>query len=320
VADADVALTSGPTATISGEAFDAAGRPLAGRSVGLALEGRRPYQQQGFAFAQSIASAVVAPDGTFIIRNVPPGEYTMRANTAPGVQPATPPETASVPLVVNGDIEGIRIVTSAGWSMSGQVVMADGTVPRSREGIRVAMRPLSGVGSPGQGPAEIKDDWSFSLANIMAAARLSVTLPDGLALSAVLDDGRDIADAVLERKSGETLENVRIVLTDRGTTLSGQIVDDKNAPYTGGTIVVFADDRDNWVEGSRYVRAVRPDQQAQYRVQGLPPGAYLAVALEYVEDGIWNDPDYLDSIRPQAQKFVLNEAESRILALQIVTP
>jgi hypothetical protein len=65
---------------------------------------------------------------------------------------------------------------------------------------------------------------------------------------------------------------------------------------------------------------VRPDQQGRYQIQGLPPGDYLAVAVDYVEDGAWNEPEYLDSIRRHGQRLTLSEAESKSLTLKPVTP
>jgi hypothetical protein len=52
----------------------------------------------------------------------------------------------------------------------------------------------------------------------------------------------------------------------------------------------------------------------------VPPGEYLAVALDYVEQGIWNDPEYLESIRRYAQRLTLNEAGAHTLPLTLVAP
>jgi hypothetical protein len=65
---------------------------------------------------------------------------------------------------------------------------------------------------------------------------------------------------------------------------------------TDGTILVFASDANRWGPNSRYVRSARVDQQGRWQVKGLPAGEYFLAALDYVEDGIWNDPDYLGSI------------------------
>src|SRR5206468_12061318 len=114
---------------------------------------------------------------------------------------------------------------------------------------------------------------------------------------AVLHDGRDIAELPIELRSGETLAGVQVMVTKRITSVTGRLVDDKGAPLTDGTVIVFAADSGKWVEDSRFVRSARPDQQGQWRIRGLPPGDYLAVAVESVEDGQWNEPEYLESIQ-----------------------
>jgi hypothetical protein len=42
----------------------------------------------------------------------------------------------------------------------------------------------------------------------------------------------------------------------------------------------------------------------------------LAVALDYVEDREWNDPDYLDSMRRRSQKLTLAAAASEQVAAE----
>ena len=67
-------------------------------------------------------------------------------------------------------------------------------------------------------------------------------------------------------------------------------------------------------------RAVRPDQQGQFQIRGLPPGEYLAAAIGYVEDGTWSDPEYLESIRRYGHKVTLGESDAQTVALKFVTP
>jgi hypothetical protein len=85
-------------------------------------------------------------------------------------------------------------------------------------------------------------------------------------------------------------------------------------------VLVFADDLQRWTDGSRWVAAARPDQRGQYQFRGLPAGPYLAIALDYVEEGIWNDAAYLESIRHRAERFVLGDAATQALALKVATP
>jgi hypothetical protein len=85
-------------------------------------------------------------------------------------------------------------------------------------------------------------------------------------------------------------------------------------------VLVFADDAQKWIDDSRFVRSARPDQQGTFQIKGLPPGDYLAVAMDYVEDGSWNDPEYLESIRRYGQRIRLAESGTQTVALRLVSP
>jgi protocatechuate 3,4-dioxygenase beta subunit len=317
VRNADFALIVGRTASVSGVALDSHGRPLAGQSVGLEQEFRSATTGSGF---EGLGSAPIAADGTFTFRNVAAGEYNLRARNAsgPGRQ-----EDALMAIEVNGvDINDIVLTSSAGWSVSGHIITEDGTAPDiPRDRIRIAVRPLTGGTSrPIMGSGEVKDDLTFSAMAIVGTARLRVTLPDRWMVKAVLHDGRDIADAAIEMKSGEELSGLQVIVTDRATNVTGQLTDDKGAPLVDGTVIVFAGEAEKWSEDSRFVRSARPDQQGKFEIRGLPPGEYLAVAIDYVQEGLWNDPEYLESIRRYAQKFTLRESGTAVVSLKLVTP
>jgi hypothetical protein len=121
----------------------------------------------------------------------------------------------------------------------------------------------------------------------------------------------------VEAQSGEELSGIHVIVTDRVTSVAGQVLDDKGLALTDGTVVVFADDPERWSDDSRWVRAVRTDGQGRYEIKGLPPGEYRAIALEYAEDGVWNDPDYLGAIRQDARKVTLREGTALTLSLTL---
>jgi hypothetical protein len=328
------ALMPGRAANISGTVVDSLGRPLASRNVGLLQEIAGP----NMALMMMGGNAMTAADGSFVLKNVNPGQYKLRAQTL--VDDKTPPvqEVATLPIAVDGaDITDVALVTRSGWSISGRVTTENGGSPDGpRDRFRLAARvvdidtsPFPGAGPPppppGGGPSipdsgRVREDWTFTVTNAYGASRLMASLPDGWSIKTILHDGRDITDAPMEMKSGEELSGVQVIVTNRGTTVAGQLADDKGAPVVDGTVLVFADDSSKWSEDSRWVRAVRPDQQGRYEIKGLPPGEYLAVALNYVEDGVWNDPEYLGSVRRYAQTLTLNEGASQSPALKLVTP
>ena len=319
----DVALVPGRAANVSGTAVDSLGRPLAGRQVTL----RQSWRGPSFGLFFGGIGSPVAADGTFTIRNLSPGEYTLQVQATTDINGTNVQESATVPIVMNSvNIDNLAIATSTGWSIAGQLTTENGEPPRiPRDRTRVVARPLNGdLAGPG-GPnnpdnGRLKDDWTFTVTGLSGPSRLRVNLPDDWAVKAILQNGRDVSDTPLEMRNGETLSNLQIVVTDKVNTVSGQLTDDKGAPATDGTIIVFANDADKWAEDSRFVRSARPDQEGKYQIRGLPPGDYLAVAIDYVEEGMWNDPEYLDSVRRYGQRLKLGENGTQAVALKLVMP
>ena len=153
----------------------------------------------------------------------------------------------------------------------------------------------------------VRDDWTFTVSGLFGPVEVPVTVPDGWAVKSIVQSGHVITDTPIEMRSGEQLTGVEVVLTDHVSAIAGHVANSQGAAITDGTVIVFADSPTKWWEESRYVRAVRPDLQGQYEIKGLPPGSYLAVAVDAVEDGMWNDPDYLESIRQYGQKIMLSD-------------
>jgi hypothetical protein len=315
----DIALVPGRAAKVSGTAVDSKGRPFT--HVGLTEEVRGLH---GASFRGGPSTSVAA-DGSFTISNVPPGEYTLGASRM-AEEAGGEPEVASMPLVVEGsDIENITLVGSSGGTVSGRVASESGTLPKEvRINIFEALRNqptpamFGAFKNPGWG--RMQEDGSFTVDHVMGRSVVKVHLPDGWMLKSVLHGGDDITDTPIELKSGEVYSGVEIVVTDRVTSVSGQLLDDKHAPITDATVLVFTTDATKWSEGSRLVSAARPDQKGEWEIKALPPGEYLAIALDYVEDTAWNDPEYLESLRQYAEKLTMAEGGQHTIALKMVTP
>jgi protocatechuate 3,4-dioxygenase beta subunit len=319
----DVALLPGRAPRVSGVATDSQGRPFMRVSL------RDEVRGLNFASFRGGPDAVVNADGTFSIPNVPPGDYVLTASRQPGE--SGDPEVAQLPLSVGTtDLEQVTLVGSRGGSVAGQVVVDGATAPEMSS-VRIAiLEPTRGQPSPtllgafrgssGFATAIADEDGRFSVDNVFGRARIQVTLPDGWMVRSVEHEGQDIGDAPIELGSGERISGIQVVITDRVTRVFGQLLDRKNQPLRDATVLVFPRERERWFESSRRMRAVRPDQRGEWEVKGLPPGEYLAVALEYVDNAGWIDPDYLESLRESAREVRVDDGTTQLVPLTLTEP
>jgi len=303
-------------ARLSGVASDTRSRPLAGGQVSLGQSFRRPSGGSGVS-SYGASAARVEPDGRFTIPNVAPGEWDLRINSRDPKTDAR--EFASLSVVVTGeDIDGLVLVTSPGATITGRIVCeGDETPPFPPRGVRLyftELGPMSNIGT-----STIHEDWSFEVTGVGTGARVLrlLSLPGGWALKAAYAGDDEITDQPLDIRGGRDITDVRVVITNRPTEVTGTVSDERGQAITEYAIVVFPADAARWSFQSRFLASVRSDQRGQYLVSGLPSGEYLAVALEYLEEGQGADPEFLKTIEPVATVFTLADGERKALNLKL---
>lgn len=310
----DFALTPTKTARISGTAQDSQGRPLAGAFINVIQRQQGDFGTMMF----SSSGGQVKPDGSFLISNISPGEYALSARTMDDRGEA---EFASVPVSVAGeDITGLVIVTGRGGTLRGAIVTEAGSPPPFRPTearvsatpTDMSMMPMGGGGSP-----RVQDDWTFEIKGLLGARLIRAQGAAGWSLKSVLMTGVDVTDTPIDFKGAEEITGVQIVLTNRPSELTGRVLDDRGRPVAEYTVVVFAEDNTRWKPQTRYIMTGRPDQEGRYRVRGLPPETYLAIALEYVQQGEWTDPAFLDQLRGRATRIIIGDGETKALDLKL---
>jgi hypothetical protein len=317
VANVDFGLVPGRTVKVSGTAMASDGALAAGESVSLTQEITGPTMSS----MMSAGGTKVAADGTWSIANVAPGEYRIMLRV-PGRDGQPGQEAQQTLIVHNADIEGIALVAGAGGTIRGQVTTDDGTPPPNVERMTVRHSNLGGgrmMTSLEPDNGRVNGQGVFELRGVFGQGMLAITpLTGEWVLKAVEVEGRDVADDPIEVAPGGTLSNVRVVLTQKPSYIRGALVDEKRQPAEG-TVIVFAEESARWREGTRSIRATRPDQNGEFSIKGLPPGNYLAVALGYVQEGMWNDPEFLEGLKPRAERLTLAEAETKRIALTVAT-
>ncbi len=136
-------------------------------------------------------------------------------------------------------------------------------------------------------------------------------------LKSVTLNGQDVTDTPIDVGPGQHVAGLRVEITQKVGTLTGTVIDARKQPVLDATVVLFAADERLRTFQSRFTRTARPDQQGTVRITGLPPGDYMAVAQQGLEDGQAGDPEFLASIEDLATRLSLEEGESQALTLEL---
>lgn len=330
----DFALLPVRLAKITGVVISSEGKPVDGAMVNAA-----PKNMDGAGMMMG-GTGRTDKNGNFTLSNVAPGDYVLQTRSLQitmtsggdnmmftarvgGTEGSPDAEVGSMPIAVGGeDLSNVVIVTSKGASAAGHLTFEGGAKPTNITNIRVMPVSADSDGGPTMmmgGMNSVKADGSFELRGLSGTRLLRLmNVPTGWLVKAVRVNGADITDTGMEFKAGEVVSGVDIVLTSKVTQVSGTVSGSGSEPVKDYTLVIFADDPQRWtLPNARYVVGRRPDQNGRFEVKQLPPGSYYAVAVDYLPEGDWFDPDVLDRLKVNAKKFSVDEGETKTLDLKI---
>jgi hypothetical protein len=328
---ADFALVAVRLAKVSGIVIGSDGKPLEGSQVSAVTANR----ELNGLLAQNTART--GKDGSFTLNSVPPGDYTLLARSvqvitstqgdnvmlfrATSIGGGGESESGSTTLAVAGeDVSGILLTTSKGGSATGHIVFDDGPKPPSLTSIRItSMAPDSDGPTLGGGAASAKEDGSFELKGLTGPRLVRLgNAPAGWTLKAVRLNGTDITDAGTEFKVGETTSGLEVEISSRSTSISGAVTASDGSILKDYSVVIFSETPEHWrLPMTRWVTGTRPDQDGRFKVQNLPAGNYLAVAVDYLPQGEWGDPELLDRLKSKATRFTLGDGATQTLDLKL---
>lgn len=316
ISGVDLSMQPQRAATISGTATSSDGTPLAGTTMELTQVVAGPT----FSRSGMIASAKISGDGSWVFRDVAPGEYQLEVSTSDRNRPA---ERAFLPIVLAGvDLEGLSLMTSAGGTLAGQVVTEDGGPLPGTARLRVTAQaavPDTRVMGPGPGEdnGAVGVDGAFVLQGVMGSSFLRVgALPAGWTIRSIDVNGTEHIDTPVDVRGGRRVDGVRIVITNRFPHLTGRVVDERGAPVEG-TVILFVTDSSKWNEAAGTARTARPDQSGVFRFDSVRPGEYFAIALDRVQRWQVYDPEFLEGLRDRATRLNLNERETEVVTLRV---
>jgi hypothetical protein len=268
----------------------------------------------------------VRPDGTFEVSNIEPGTHWLVARQNDfGGRIGGDSESGRVAITVNGDeINDVVIATSRGATLRGRVVTDDGSALGGLSSFNLTAQAAD-PSSPFMGgmPNKVNNDGTFEIPGLFERVHLRPAFMAPAAgvqpwtLKAVVVGGQDVTDTGLEVRPGQVIDNVDVVFTRKISRLSGQLKD-RRGEQASGWIIVFPSDEARWTPQSRFLRVSRPGPNGTYSMTLPPYDDYLIVAVNGIEDGQWQDPEFLRAVKDQATRFAIGENETKVQDVAIV--
>jgi hypothetical protein len=305
---AQFTLMPGRLREIRGHVIVPAGMSAAGMRVSL-------RSNTGDAVATRSAGTVW-PDSTFTITSVAAGDYWVDLS-----QPADRDHLGgggSAPVSVSlDDVEGVTVVVTTGTTIRGDVVF-EGARPRGL--FQLLARPDGTVGSSGSGLTgfgEVRVDGRFELTGVFGRVILDVVNDGWIVKSVVLDD-LDVADEALDVAGRDTIAGLRVTVTDRQTSVGGQVRNDRDQALKDYLVVLLRTDRASSRPGLT-VRAVRTDAEGRFQARGMRAGTYVVGVVEDLEPGYHFSPEFQERLRTTGRRFSLGDGEQVVLSL-VPTP
>jgi hypothetical protein len=311
------AMMAGRLGRVSGIVVDAESRPIAGASLQLVTV-------TGTGMSSSPAGQSAA-NGMFTVNGISPGDHTLQASLrATGGTPLS----GSLPISVAGeDLTGVTISLGFGAVLSGRVTF-DGTAPRTggatpvRVNVQRVDQQALAFMSAGYDPlanGEVDENGLFKLGGASGRVFIGVNTPPGWAIRSVSAGGENVTDVPLDLTNGMTLSDVRIVLTDKVTSVSGTVKANRDREQKDYVVVVLPAGKLEPLVAARMIRVGRPDTQGRFELTALRPGSYVAAAVDVLEQGRQFSPEFQEKLRSRAREFSLREGQSVTVDLDLVT-
>ena len=315
------------------------------------VAGKTPSSINISLFRTQAVSAVADPDsrypveynsstGTFEIRNVIPGTYSLNASVQNGGDEPVSPETladvkksedilevlflrpgASAQMPIDmpaSDLNNVVLTLSRGHTIPVRLAVEGDTAVKGIEEIRVALLPPSG---------SMSIMWRISTRfNPEGAARIDGVLPGEYRVSVDMPPSIELyvkeiryertdvlADRLLipEAPSGA----LNIVLSSKGGQIEGTLLDSLSQTVNTGEVVLIPDQRDR----KDLYRQIRSDHNGHFTFRAVPPGGYRVFAWEALERNAYYDREVISRYETQGKPVRIQESSKETIDLKIIS-
>jgi hypothetical protein len=278
--------------SVSGRLLTESGTPLVSGTVVISAERRAAPRDD------AAAEATISPDGSFVFRDVRPGEYLIRARARTDRAGVSLFATFRVTVRAR-DVRDVDLLLKPGAIMRGEIVVEarHGSTRPPHEQLRVRA-PLPNGSSFGDARgAPVGRDRSFTLQGVMEG--MHVLTVEGLPFPWRIADarilGHDAAERAFDVEARQQIDGIRIVLADIGSGVRGivAVAPGTRLSLADVLVVAFPADPLRRTLPLRFTRVARPAADGSYRILDLPALDYYVVAAAGLAEQDALDPDLI---------------------------
>ena len=256
----------------------------------------------------------VKKDGTFDLAGVAPGSYSLQAMVANGGEEHSVTQSIEVG---DADVDGLQLVISKGFSVSGHVRW-DGTPGHIEDNLYLLGR-VDGQSAVAGGYARVDRDGSFTWNQLSdSAMRINVGgLENNGYVKAADYGGVDVLEQGFTPRAGSNA-TLEFTLSAQGAQVEGTATDENGLPAVGVWVVLVPDAKHK--DRHDLYRKERTDQHGAYKISQIAPGDYSLYSWDEVEEGAWEDPDFMRPFeeKKQGEKVIVQERDDKSYPITVI--
>jgi len=300
---------------------------IRGSVVNLPASTSAVIMLQSHDFNLVLNGAEMHKDGSFVIRNVAPGAYTILATVENSAVPMMARQSLQV---VGNSVDGLRLAPQPGGWIHGRLRLeSKGNIGHfDPSQLFLALHPTDGdeetlnmflAGAAFNSLIHVSDNGNFEWKGVPPGNYYVELAGDSGAntdwyLKSVNAGSRDSEDSSISVSGGAVA--LDLVASSSGALVDGVVTDQKGQPVANAVIVAVPEAR---LRGrvDRYRKTVS-DQSGHFTLHGISPGSYTLLAWESVDGDAYYNPEFLKTYEALGSALRLAEGERKSLQLQAI--
>ncbi len=250
-------------------------------------------------------------------------------NTTGSIDPSTfrgmnggsnePRMIARIPLDVGtADIDDVTITLSPGFTLNGKVTIegpANGNSTPTN--MRVSIRPDPLIPQLMPPPVSVAADGTFTIKDLISGDyRISVSaMPRGGYVKGVRLSGADTANLSIHL-DGEPRGPLDILVGTNPGSLDASVRNEKQEAVSGVTVVLIPDGARR--QRSELYRSATSDASGRIHLDNVIPGDYKLFAWEAVENGVWQDPEFIRNFEDRGKPVHISEGARELADVRVI--